>query len=86
MFCCIIGIKTAKTEPLHKMTVSVLRPYRQDYRLVHTKRLRHRHHNKRYVDRQNGMQPILPIIVPLKKIKGAARQCYGTVTESFGVN
>ena len=24
-----------------------------------------------------GMQPILPITVTVKKIKGAARQCYG---------
>ena len=24
-----------------------------------------------------GMQPILPITVPIKKIKGATRQCYG---------
>ena len=24
-----------------------------------------------------GMQPILPITVSIKKIKGAARQCYG---------
>ena len=24
-----------------------------------------------------GMQSILPVTVPVKKIKGAARQCYG---------
>ena len=29
---------------------------------------------KRYVDRQMGMQPIIPVTVPVKKIKGAARQ------------
>ena len=35
--------------------------------LIHTKRLRHRHR----------MQPILPVTVPIKKIKGATRQRYG---------
>ena len=25
---------------------------------------------------KKGMRPILPVTVPVKKIKGAARQCY----------
>ena len=49
----------------------------QSLGLVHTERLRHRHRNRRYIDRQNltgkmGMQPILPITVLIKTIKGAA--------------
>ena len=49
-------------------------------RPVHTER--HCHVNvtvnvkKRYVDGQMGMQPILPVTVPVKKIKGADRQHY----------
>ena len=42
-------------------------------RSVHAMRLR----NKRYVDGQNGCATILPITVPVKKIKDATRQCYG---------
>ena len=32
---------------------------------------------KCYVDGQIGMQPILSLIVPIKTIKGATRQCPG---------
>ena len=50
---------------------------------VHTDRHRHCQRKKCYVDGQKDMQPLLPITVPVKKIKGADRQC-NVVT--LGVN
>ena len=47
-----------------------------ELRLVHTKRLRHRQRNVCYIDGQNGHAIHSAITVPIKNIKGAARQCY----------
>ena len=44
--------------------------------LADTERSRH---VKRYVDGQTGMQPIVSVPVPVKKIKGAACQCKGVI-------
>ena len=44
-------------------------------RLVHTKQLRHRHHNKCQVDGQNGYAT--HFTVPFKRIKSVVHQCYG---------
>ena len=53
-------------------------------RPVHTERQRYCQPKKQcYDDRQMAMQPILPVTVPVKKIKGAARQRY---VVTFGVN
>ena len=43
------------------------------FRLVHTKRLCH----NCYIDGQNGYATSSAITVLIKKIKGAAHQCYG---------
>ena len=67
----LVGSSSAAIYP--KPTHTIIRTY-SPLRLVHTKRLRHRHHNKHYA---MGMQPILPVTVPVKKIKGATHQCYG---------
>ena len=47
------------------------------FKAVHTERFCRRHRNKRHIDRQMGLQPVLPVTVPIKKIEGAHRQCYG---------
>ena len=55
-------------------------------RLVHTELLRYHHHKNATLTGKMGMQPILTVTVPIRKIKGAARQQYVDVTVSLGVN
>ena len=48
----------------------------QTLRPGHTERPHYRQHIKRYIDGLMGVQPILPVTLPIKKIKDAAHhQC-----------
>ena len=49
------------------VTVGVDEPLK----LVHTNSQRYRQREKRYVEGQMGMRPILAVTVPIKKINGA---------------
>ena len=61
--------------------------HEQDLMSVHTKRIRHHHRNKRYVDGQNWVSnPSCPSQCPSKRSKVPPVNVTVMVMESFGVN